>query len=192
MSPADRAALKSGLLQLLVSATTRPLRLQLSSVLRSIIARDFPAEWPGYLDNVVALLSSQNRQEVFVGLIATVEAVKAFRYRAEPNVLETITNATFPLLLQIGQQVAANPSAELAPEFLHLILQSYKNAALNALLPVQMAAENIVPWGRLMLDVVALQVPVPAADEEEMAKHEWWKAKKWAYASLNLLFTRYV
>lgn len=190
MSPADRAALKSGLLRVLVSATSRPLRLQLSSILRSIVSRDFPAEWPGYLENVVALLSSQNRQEVFVGLIATVEPIKAFRYKSDPTPLEAITSTTFPLLLQIGQQAAANPTAELVPEFLHLIFQSYKNAALNALLPIQMAAENIVPWGRLMLDVVALKVPLSGMDEEDMARHEWWKAKKWAYASLNILFSR--
>jgi hypothetical protein len=164
--------------------------LQLSSVLRSIVSRDFPAEWPGYLDNVVALLSSQNRQEVFVGLIATVESIKAFRYKNDPTPLEAVANATFPMLLQIGQQVASNPTAEYVPEFLHLIFQSYKNAALGSLLPIQMAAESIVPWGRLMLDFVALKVPLTGMDEEDMARHEWWKAKKWAYASLNLLFTR--
>jgi importin-7 len=192
VSPSDRAALKSGLLQLLVSATSRPLRVQLANVLRSIIFRDFPEEWPGYLENVVALLSSQNPQEVYVGLMATVEPIKAFRYRSEPKNLEMLTTPTFPLLLRIGQQLAANPTTPMAPEFLHLIFQSYKNASLNALLPAQMTAESIVPWGRLMLDVVALRVPLTNMDAEEMEKHEWWKAKKWAFASLNLLFSRYV
>ncbi|KAG8804908.1 hypothetical protein FRC17_005833 [Serendipita sp. 399] len=79
----------------------------------------------------------------------------------------------------------------MAPEFLHLIFQSYKNAALTALLPSQMTGESIVPWGRLMLDTISLQVPLPGLDEEALEKHEWWKAKKWAYASLNLLFSRY-
>lgn len=191
VSVGDRAALKSGLLQLLVSATSRPLRLQLANVLRSIISRDFPQEWPGYLENVTALLSSQNPQEVYVGLIATVEPIKAFRYRSSSNNLEVITAATFPLLLRIGQQVAANPSGPMTAEFLHLVFQSYKNAALTSLLPSQMAPDSIVPWGRLMLDVVSLRVPLADMDEEEMEKHEWWKAKKWAYASLNLLFSRY-
>jgi importin-7 len=192
VAPSDRAALKSGLLQLLVSATSRPLRVQLANVLRSIISRDFPDEWPGYVEHAVALLSSQTPQEVYVGLIATVEPIKAFRYRGDPKNLEMITVPTFPILLQIGQQIVANPSTPMAPEFLHLILQSYKNAALSSLLPAQMATESIVPWGRLMLDVVGLQVPLTGMDPEDMEKHEWWKAKKWAFASLNLLFTRYV
>ncbi|PVF92855.1 ARM repeat-containing protein [Serendipita vermifera] len=191
VSASDRAALKSGLLQLLVSATSRPLRLQLASVLRSIITSDFPDEWPGYTDTVVTLLSSQNPQEVFAGLIATCEPIKAFRYRSDPKSLTLITTPTFPLLLRIGEQLVANPSTPLTPEFLHLIFQSYKNAALNALLPGQMGADSIVPWGRLMLNVVSMRVPLPLGDPEEMEKHEWWKAKKWAYASLNLLFCRY-
>lgn len=190
--PSDRAALKSGLLQLLVSATSRPLRVQLAHVLRSIISRDFPAEWPGYVEQVVALLSSSKPQEVYAGLVGTVEPIKAFRYRADPQNLEAITTRTFPLLLQIGQGARDNPSQPLVPDFLHLIFQSYKNASLNSLLPGQMSAESIVPWGRLMLDIVALQVPLNDLDAEELEKHEWWKAKKWAYASLNLLFTRCV
>jgi importin-7 len=191
VAPSDRAALKSGLLQLLVAAKDRSIRLQLASVLRSVISRDFPDEWPGYVDHAVALLSSQDPQEVYVGLMATVEPIKAFRYRADPRNLEMITSRTFPILLQIGQQIAANPTATPeGPKMLHLVLQSYKNAALNSLLPAQMASESIVPWGRLMLDVVGLQVPLNGLDPEEMEKHEWWKAKKWAYASLNLLFTR--
>lgn len=161
-------------------------------VLRSIIFRDFPDEWPGYLENVVALLSSQSPQEVYVGLIATVEPIKAFRYRSDSKYLESITAATFPLLLRIGQQLVLNPTTPMAPEFLHLVFQSYKNASLSALLPSQLAAESIVPWGRLMLDIVSLRVPLSNMDQEEMEKHEWWKAKKWAYASLNLLFSRYV
>jgi hypothetical protein len=190
VAPSDRAALKSGLLKLLVSASSRPLRLQLAYVLRSMVTSDFPDEWPGYTDNVVALLSSQNPQEVFAGLIATCEPIKAFRYRSDPKFLTLITTSTFPLLLRIGQQLVANPTTPLTPEFLHLIFQSYKNAALNALLPAQMGADSIVPWGRLMLDVVSMRVPLPMTDPEEMEKHEWWKAKKWAYASLNLLFCR--
>lgn len=192
VAPSDRAALKSGLLQLLVSATNRPLRVQLANVLRSIISRDFPDEWPNYVEHTVALLSSQSPQEVFVGLIATVEPIKAFRYRADSKNLEMITGPTFPILLRIGQQLAANPTTPMAPEFLHLVLQSYKNAALSSLLPTQMAPDSIVPWGRLMLDVVNLQVPLTGLDQDDLEKHEWWKAKKWAYASLNLLFTRYV
>lgn len=191
LATSDRVALKSHILQILVTAPNRALRVQLAKALKLVTMRDFPDEWPGYLDTVTALLSSQDPREVYAGLTATVEPVKAFRYRPSTKALDLIVDRTFPHLLRIGQQLVANSTTPMAAEFLHLIFQSYKNAAVSALLPSQCAGENILPWGKLMLDMVSLSVPpLPGLDEADLEKHEWWKAKKWAYGSLNILFTR--
>lgn len=76
---------------------------------------------------------------------------------------------------------------------LHMILKTYKTSIVLSLSPHQQSAESIVPWGRLLFQVVNLQIPKDAVpeDEEERERSEWWKAKKWAYGILGRLFHRY-
>ncbi|KAI0274406.1 hypothetical protein BGY98DRAFT_993901, partial [Russula aff. rugulosa BPL654] len=54
-------------------------------------------------------------------------------------------------------------------------------------------AESLVPWGRLLFQVLNLRIPANAVpvDEEERERSEWWKAKKWACGILGRLFHRY-
>ena len=51
----------------------------------------------------------------------------------------------------------------------------------------------MVAWCTLFLSVVSKPAPPNALDEDldERENNHWWKAKKWAYANLNRLFTRY-
>ena len=75
---------------------------------------------------------------------------------------------------------------------LHLILKTYKTSIIVNLSAHQQSPESIVPWGRLFFQVVNLSLPSDAVpeNEEEREKCEWWKAKKWAYATLDRLFHR--
>lgn len=76
---------------------------------------------------------------------------------------------------------------------MHLILKTYKHSIVLSLSRYQQSAESLVPWGRLLFQVVNLRIPVDAvpADEEERERSEWWKAKKWACGVLGRLFHRY-
>lgn len=53
-----------------------------------------------------------------------------------------------------------------------------------------MSDASIVPWGTLFLQVVNRTIPesAQAADEEERQRAPWWKAKKWAYCLVRLLY----
>ena len=190
IEPVDRTALKQGLFQLIIAAPSRAIRVQVADCIKLIANRDFGAEWPDYLDHAVALLSSKDPREVYAGLIVVVEPVKAFRYRNDPQNMISIMQRTLPLLLQIGQHLLESPSTSDAAEYLHIIFKIYKNSILNDLLPTHAAADSILPWGKLLLGMAALQVPNVEAEEDEREKSESWKAKKWAFASLNILFTR--
>jgi importin-7 len=79
------------------------------------------------------------------------------------------------------------------PVMLHYILKAYRTSTMVRLSPHQQSAESLVPWGRLLFQIVNLQIPkeIVPQDEDEREKSEWWKAKKWAYATLGRLFHRY-
>lgn len=76
---------------------------------------------------------------------------------------------------------------------LHYILKAYMKSTLLQLSAHQMSNDSLVPWGRLLFQVVNLQIPQDAVpeNEDERERCEWWKAKKWAYAILGRLYRRY-
>ena len=102
----------------------------------------------------------------------------------------------FPTLVSIATQLIATPPAnasEEIPSMLHLILKTYKTSIALHLSTHQQSPDSLVPWGRLLFQVVNLQIPKEAVpeDEEERERSEWWKAKKWAYGILGRLFNRF-
>lgn len=116
-------------------------------------------------------------------------------FRQKNDILPEIVAQTFPALVNIATQLLSTPSAstsEEIPSILHLILKTYKTSIVLHLSKHQQSAESLVPWGRLLFQVVNLQIPleIVPADEEERERSEWWKAKKWAYSTLGRLFHR--
>ncbi|KZT09181.1 ARM repeat-containing protein [Laetiporus sulphureus 93-53] len=192
----DRTALKASLLPLLAVSPSKLITVQLANALKTIVMRDFPDQWPALLDDVKRLLTSHSVREVCAGCVVALEMVKAFRFRQMSDVLPQLVTELFPTLVNIAQQLLttppANASAEI-PFMLHLILKTYKTSIVLHLSAHQQSAESLVPWGRLLFQVVNLQIPKEAApeDEEERERSEWWKAKKWAYGILGRLFHRF-
>jgi importin-7 len=61
-------------------------------------------------------------------------------------------------------------------------------------LPSQLSEDPVlIPWGNLFLQVIAKEIPLSElpAEKEERTAYPWTKAKKWAFANLNRLFSRY-
>ncbi|KAI0688708.1 ARM repeat-containing protein [Cytidiella melzeri] len=192
----DRTALKSSLLPLLAASPSRSISVQLASTLKNIVARDFPDQWPTLLDDVKRLLASSEIREVVAGCIASLEMVRAFRFRQAADILPELVKQLFPTLVNIATQLLATPPANASQEIpfmLHLILKTYKTSIVLHLSAHQQSSESLVPWGRLLFQVVNLQIPKDAVpeNEDERERSEWWKAKKWAYGILGRLFNRF-
>jgi importin-7 len=110
--------------------------------------------------------------------------------------LTGIIEQTFGILVTLAANLLNSPPAGAEreiPVILHLILKSYKHSIVLNLSRHQQSAESLVPWGRLLFQVLDLRIPADAvpADEEERERSEWWKAKKWACGILGRLFHRY-
>ncbi|KAF8840780.1 ARM repeat-containing protein [Paxillus ammoniavirescens] len=191
----DRDALKSSILRLLAGSPSRTITVQLGATLKDLISHDFSDKWPDLLGNVKTLLNSGDIREVGAGCVAALECVRAFRYRQNKDILPRIVEQLFPTLVTIASGMLNTPpsSAQEIPAMLHLILKTYKTSIVINLSPHQQRPENLVPWGQLLFQVVNLVLPNDAVpqDEDDREKSEWWKAKKWAYATLGRLFHRF-
>ncbi len=97
----DKNALKAAILPLIVASPPR-LRTNLTPALRSMIAHDFPEQWPTLMDNIRALLSSSNVQEVLTGCLALLEIMKSFRYKHGSNIMTEVIEKTFRQLYSSG------------------------------------------------------------------------------------------
>jgi len=195
ISSGEREALRINVLPLLAASTSRSISLQLANVLKKIVAHDFPQRWPGLVDEIKKLLASSNVHDVQAGCVASLEAVRAFRFRQRDDILSRIVEQLFPTLVTIASQMVRQPptAAQEIPTMLHLILKAYRATIVINLSQHQQSAPSLVPWGQLLFAVVNLRLPKEAAPEdlEERERCEWWKAKKWAYAVLGRLFHKY-
>lgn len=108
--------------------------------------------------------------------------------------MPTIIQELYPTLVNIATQMLQSQNPPTAdqqiPLMLHLILKTYKTSVLVHLSAHQQSPESLVPWGQLFFAVINLKLPkeIMPEDQESREKNEWWKAKKWAYATLNRLF----
>ena len=62
-------------------------------------------------------------------------------------------------------------------------------------LPPQLQEDPVlIPWGNLFLQIIAKEIPESElpVDKDERESYPWTKAKKWSFANLNRLFSRYI
>ncbi|KAF9516474.1 hypothetical protein BS47DRAFT_1340813 [Hydnum rufescens UP504] len=189
----DRIFLKQNILPLLVASTTRSIRVQLASCFKTVLSHDFPDNWPGIVDDIMTLLQRGDQRSVYGGCLALLELIRSVRFRVEGNLTHQIAEKTFPALVELGTSIANNMTPDNA-DCLHLILKTYKASMQTSLSPHQQSPQSIIPWGRLFFQVVNVRLPpgvLLPGDKDDWEKSEWWKAKKWAYNTLNRLFQRY-
>ena len=78
--PSEREAIRINILPLISAAPSNAIAVQLANTLKSVVSFDFPSKWPSLVDEIKRLLTSNNIKEVHAGCVATLEAVRAFRF----------------------------------------------------------------------------------------------------------------
>ncbi|KAG0058926.1 hypothetical protein BGZ90_004701 [Linnemannia elongata] len=192
ISESDKDTIKGSILQLLASAP-QIIRTQLLTVLGTILSNDFPAKYPGYLSQVQSLLQSQDPKIVFVGLLALKEVTRVYKFKvSDREPVDEIIATFFPAIQQIGTGLISANNVE-AAEMLKIIFKCYHHTIQIDLSERLRDNASLVPWGTLFIQMVEKPVPTEGlpTDLEELEKHPWWKAKRWAYQCLNRLYTRY-
>ncbi|KAF9202029.1 hypothetical protein BGZ49_007782 [Haplosporangium sp. Z 27] len=188
----DKETIKSNILQLLASSPV-VVRTQLITVLGTILSNDFPEKYPGYLSTVQTLLQSQDPKIVYVGLIALKEVLRVYKFKVEGREpVDEIIATFFPAIQQIGAGLISANNVE-AAEMLKIVFKCYHYTIQLDLSERLRDNASLIPWGTLFLQMIEKPVPTEGlpTEPEELEKHPWWKAKRWAYQCLNRLYTRY-
>lgn len=189
----ERPIIKDRLLPTLVSVD-HALRNQLVPVLSTIIAGDYPKKWPNLVETAVQLLYAQNLDSAYTGLLCFAEICRTYRWimNEERKELDQLIVSHFPTLLTVADTLLKEDSPD-AGEMTKLILKTYKFVTYHDLpLPLQ-TQEAITSWAGFHVSVINKSLPkyVANMDDYERTLDPWVKCKKWAYANLYRLFTRY-
>ncbi|ORX83104.1 ARM repeat-containing protein [Anaeromyces robustus] len=192
ISENDKAFIKQNIIEAL-SKVPPVIRTQLTSSINIIICNDFPEKWPQLIPNLTALLSSNEYQHNYIGVLVLNEIVRIYQFKKdESEPLAQIVEHLYPLTLKIAQNAANTDTLE-AAEIIKLIFKIYSASIQCDFFPCLQSEAYLVPWGTVFLQVVEKDIPDSVLPEtkEEREKYPWWKAKKWAYKCLNRIFSRY-
>ncbi|KAI9004065.1 putative nonsense-mediated mRNA decay protein [Gaertneriomyces semiglobifer] len=192
----DKQAVRQHIIKTL-SILPSNVRSQLVACLNIILKADYAeGRWPQYLPETMELVQAGDIKLVHAGLSAVREFASTFRWASEEKrqPLEDLIQKCLPALHAVATKLAPQTDFE-AGEMLKSILKTYHATVRTTLSDAQQQTASLVPWGTLFVQVVEKTIPLDAPgmpeDPTEREKHPWWKAKKWAYACLNTLFTRY-
>lgn len=124
----EKASFRARLVPVLVASQPN-VRAQLIPTLQKVLAYDFPAKWPDFLDITIQLLNAGDIASVFAGVQCLLAICKIYRFKSGENRadFEKIVAMSFPQLLNLGNGLANEASLE-AGEILRTVLKVYKHA----------------------------------------------------------------
>lgn len=204
ISDNDKNAVRHRILPTIVAADHQ-LKQQLVPVLRTLISKDFPADWPNLLTETGQLLQQVPQEDVgdasflrlYTGILAFAEISRKFRWVTNKERQQQLSQilVVFPHLLSLGNSIIAHPDSltELRAEILKLILKAYKFVTYLDL-PLELQEPAVfAAWGEFHGLVINLPTPayVQNCDEQLRSMLEFSKTVKWSIANLFRLFTRY-
>jgi hypothetical protein len=170
------------------------IRLFLTQAINVIVASDYPNQWPELLDVSLRLVNSGDVHSVHAGLTCLLAITRYYRWTSghARQGLNHVIQTAFPGVLNVGNTLIDEDDS-LAGEMLREVLKIYKMATYHELPVALQQSNSVVAWGSLFLRVIKKQLPqeVLSKDEDEREEHPWVKCKKWAFANLCRLLSRY-
>ncbi|CAG8478067.1 8378_t:CDS:10, partial [Cetraspora pellucida] len=189
----DRDEFKKNILHILL-AVPNAVRIQLLDPLSRVLDNDYPHNWPDYLNQVDALLTSGDPRTAYIGLLALQQVVKAYQWKSsdQRGPLNEIIQRSFTIILQMGQDLLGEINLD-AAEMLRIINKIYSSATQFELSQTLQDNNSIIPWVSFFQHLVEKDIPgeIVPSDLEDRQKFIWFRAQRWACQNLNRLFQRY-
>ncbi|KAJ2413554.1 Nonsense-mediated mRNA decay protein 5 [Coemansia sp. IMI 209128] len=191
INEADRTVTKENIL-LAIYSSPQAIKMQLTECLGVALKYDFPEQWPQLLGQVKEFLHAPDAQKVYTGLLALLEVVRLYRYTtSKRDLIDNIALELLPQLQKIADD-AVSSDDELAMRLTWISFKVYYNCIQTGIPPSFKAPDQLVAWGTSFIKMI--EKPVAFEKEtmdEDAAKEPVWKAKKWAFRSINRLYARY-
>lgn len=191
---ATKQVLRANLVEAIIRV--HPLvRSQLCVLLEHVIKLDFPDKWTGVVDDVLRFISSNTQQTWLGGMLSLYQLAKKFKFREDNKrvVYLKAMSVFLPLMQQQAGQLLTDVSS--ASLQLQRIILKIFYALIEYHLPLSLLNENTIPgWIHILHAIIDRDEPKECAeiqDEEDRAKHEFWKSKKWALSIIVRIFERY-
>ncbi|CAG8722765.1 4045_t:CDS:2, partial [Dentiscutata heterogama] len=168
--------------------------IQLLDPLSRVLDNDYPDNWPNYLSQIDALLTSGDPRTAYIGLLALHQVVKVYQWKSSEGrgPLAEIIQRSFAVILQMGQGLLSEINID-AAEMLRIINKIYSSATQYDLSETLQDNNSIVPWVSFFQHLIEKDIPeeiIPNVIEERQ-KFIWFRAQRWACQNLNRLFQRY-
>lgn len=209
LSEADKEAVKTLLVDALLTEHEKSVRDILAETLHSIAVEDFPERWPTLFPTLMNVINSGNDPSqalhVHNALLALRKICKRYEYKAKElrGPLDDIVTQTFPVLLPLAQGLCdPNQHSLEAALMLKQILKIFWSST-QFYMPMNgplSSAEAIQPWFDVFRAVLLKPLPEASTglepkgqptDIHERNQWPWWKVKKWAIQIMTRIFSRY-
>ena len=217
ISELDRASMRANLLEAVVRQSAPQLRVQLLEVVYWLWPSDTPNEWaelvPAVVNNIRAGMSSSppDLMRVYGSICVLRMVLKRYQFReaGARKPVFVIVDATFPLLLQLLQSMAAlaAPTSE-SQEMCRILVKIFFLCTSTCIPPSleEDFAGKCKPWLEVLMFLLEQQLPglesvggkagesVQAAAPELIEKLRvtpGWKTKKWCAQSLLRMHNRF-
>ncbi|KAI5951725.1 hypothetical protein KGF54_004800 [Candida jiufengensis] len=175
------------------------IKFSLATALNNILSHD---KWEEMIPLISKLITSQDKDQIFTGLICLYEYVKNYRWDGIESknfinpVMEDITKELFPLIEQLAQTLINNNSNtdQSNDEMLYLIIKIFKNATFSTLPTYLLDVNKLGLWCQIHIMIINKDLPKEILEEdiiEERAKNPRIKTVKWCFANLNRLLNRH-
>ncbi|KAJ3130765.1 hypothetical protein HK100_007539 [Physocladia obscura] len=194
VGPHDRDFVRTHIVSALPAVPTE-LGVFLVSALERILQKDY-AQWPNFLPSVVAQIDSPaSSPAVVFGSLQALHALAKSLYHVEEPAQHygALIAASFASLHRIALTLLPLSTPD-AAAMLRMIVKVYMKTIARELSPALQDSSSLVPWGTLFVNIIEKDLSFlndQIQNEDEREKHQWWKAKKWAFRCLHMYLMRY-
>ncbi|CAK9440313.1 uncharacterized protein LODBEIA_P44130 [Lodderomyces beijingensis] len=195
----EKSNIKSKLVATLVKTyAIHQVKFSLASALNSILDHD---KWDELIPLVSSLLQSQDKDQIFTGLICLYELVKSYRWSGLESkcfvnpVMEDITQQLFPIIESLANTILNSENSNTtSDEMLYLIVKSFKNATFSSLPSYFQDTNKLGLWCQIQIMIIKKPLPREVLEEdtiEQRSTNPRVKAVKWCFANMNRLINRH-
>ncbi|EDO16048.1 hypothetical protein Kpol_1067p20 [Vanderwaltozyma polyspora DSM 70294] len=199
----EKPVVRDMLIQTMLSCSKHsPNCLRMIKPALSIIVHDqySSKKWDDLLPKCLELLSSNDYDMAYVGLLCLLEIFRTYRWKENDarQELETLILEYFPSLLQFADSIlyanGANMDNDKFGDMTKLILKIYKLVTYYDMPFTLQRPESFIPWANFFVTIIQQPLSeriLSIGDADLKSKNPWVKCKKTAYANLYRLFQRY-